>query len=50
MLVVGNARSLCVDERWRNMVASALERGMAWQTAKPFDDFVGQVREAERVG
>lgn len=50
MLVVGNARSLAVDERWRNLVASALERGMAWQALKPFDEFVTKVGALGRGG
>ena len=35
LLVVGNARSLCVDARWRNLVAHALARGCAWAPGKP---------------
>ncbi|KAI8466872.1 MAG: AAA domain-containing protein [Monoraphidium minutum] len=42
LLVVGNARSLSTDERWRNLVDSALVRGMAWRAAKPYDEFIGQ--------
>jgi senataxin len=37
LIVVGNARSLCIDPRWRALVASALERGVCWSVSRPFD-------------
>jgi hypothetical protein len=41
--VIGNARSLCVDERWRNLVASALERRLCYSPAKPYEDYMAKV-------
>jgi hypothetical protein len=44
LLVIGHAASLAVDERWRNLVKSAVERNVMFQPEKPYNDYMEQVR------
>jgi senataxin len=44
LLIIGHAASLAVDERWRNLVKSAVERNVMFQPEKPYNDYMEQVR------
>jgi hypothetical protein len=44
LLIIGHAASLAVDERWRNLVKSAVERKVMFQPEKPYNDYMQQVR------
>lgn len=44
LLIIGHAASLAVDERWRNLVKSAVERNVMFQPTKPYNDYMQQVR------
>jgi hypothetical protein len=44
LLIIGHAASLATDERWRNLVRSAVERGCMYQPTKPYSAYMKQVR------
>jgi senataxin len=44
LLIIGHAASLAVDERWRNLVKSAVQRNVMFQPTKPYNDYMQQVR------
>lgn len=43
LLIVGHAASLASDERWRNLVRSAVERDVMFTPTKPYSDYMAQV-------
>lgn len=47
LLIIGHAASLAVDERWRNLVKSAVERKVMFQPEKPYNDYMQQVKTAQ---
>jgi senataxin len=44
LLIIGHAASLAVDERWRNLVKSAVDRNVMFTPVKPYNDYMQQVR------
>jgi hypothetical protein len=44
LLIIGHAASLAVDARWRNLVASAVQRDVMYCPTKPYNDYMQQVR------
>lgn len=48
LLIIGHASSLAVDERWRNLVKSAVDRNAMFQPTKPYNDYMQQVRRHGR--
>lgn len=48
LLIIGHAASLAVDQRWRNLVKSAVDRGVMFQPVKPYNDYMQQVRTTSR--
>jgi len=43
LLIIGHAASLAVDQRWRNLVKSAVDRDVMFQPVKPYNDYMQQV-------
>jgi hypothetical protein len=43
LLIIGHAASLAIDARWRNLVASAVERDVVYCPTKPYNDYMQQV-------
>lgn len=44
LLIIGHAASLATDERWRNLVRSAVQRDCMYQPSKPYSAYMKQVR------
>jgi senataxin len=44
LLIIGHAASLVTDDRWRNLVGSAVERKCLYQPSKPYSSYMQQVR------
>eukprot|EP00775_Hariotina_reticulata_P010999 gene10999-11153_t len=47
LLIIGHAASLATDERWRNLVGSAVERKSMYQPSKPYSSYMQQVVAGE---
>jgi senataxin len=46
LLIIGHAASLATDERWRNLVRSAVDRDCMYQPSKPYSAYMKQVSAA----
>ncbi|WIA30316.1 hypothetical protein OEZ86_000404 [Tetradesmus obliquus] len=47
LLIIGHAASLATDERWRNLVRSAVQRDCMYQPSKPYSAYMKQVVAGE---
>eukprot|EP00882_Tetradesmus_deserticola_P010777 GHRQ01011380.1.p2 GENE.GHRQ01011380.1~~GHRQ01011380.1.p2 ORF type:complete len:347 (+),score=198.09 GHRQ01011380.1:181-1221(+) len=47
LLIIGHAASLATDERWRNLVRSAVDRDCMYQPSKPYSAYMKQVVAGE---
>lgn len=47
LLIIGHAASLAVDERWRNLVKSAVDRNVMFAPVKPYNDYMQQIVQGQ---